>query len=81
MNQVTATDDLGENPVLSEVPTKDTPIKEWLVNYVGEKHNPTDDGVTVDMIVETLANEFPEFVLAVAEENFLRGYKQALMDV
>jgi hypothetical protein len=33
------------------------------------------------MIVEQLANEFPEFVLAVAEENFLRGYRQALNDV
>lgn len=81
MNQVSSTDDLGENPVLSEVPEKDTPIKEWLINYVGEKHSPEDDGVTVEMIVETLADEFPEFLLAVAEENFIRGYHQALVDV
>ena len=33
------------------------------------------------MIVDQLANEFPEFVLAVAEENFVRGYQQALTDV
>ena len=33
------------------------------------------------MIVYQLADEFPEFVLAVAEENFMRGYRQALTDV
>ena len=33
------------------------------------------------MIVDVLADEFPEFVLAVAEENFIRGYKQAFADL
>ena len=33
------------------------------------------------MIVETLAEEFPEFVLALAEENWVRGYEQALADL
>jgi hypothetical protein len=33
------------------------------------------------MIVETLAQEFPEFLMVVAEENWLRGYHQALTDV
>jgi hypothetical protein len=33
------------------------------------------------MIVESMAKEFPEFVLAVAEENWIRGYQQALQDV
>jgi len=33
------------------------------------------------MAVEVFAAEFPEFLLAVAEENFLRGYEQALTDV
>jgi hypothetical protein len=33
------------------------------------------------MAVEVFAAEFPEFLLAVAEENFLRGYEQALGDV
>ena len=37
--------------------------------------------ITVDMAVEVFAAEFPEFLLAVAEENFLRGYEQALVDV
>ena len=33
------------------------------------------------MIVETMATEFPEFLMAVAEENWIRGYHQALDDV
>ena len=33
------------------------------------------------MIIGTVAKEFPEFLLVVAEENFLRGYEQALDDV
>tara|TARA_Y100000593_G_C4115158_1_gene239875 strand:- start:47 stop:328 length:282 start_codon:yes stop_codon:yes gene_type:complete len=60
---------------------KDNKLKEWLVNYVGNKENPKDDGVTVEMIINTVADEFPEFLFVVAEENFLRGYEQALDDV
>lgn len=56
-------------------------MKEWLVNYVGNKHNPEDGKVTVEMIISSMADEFPEFVLALAEENFIRGYQQALYDV
>jgi len=66
---------------LAETVNPDTEMKEWLVNYVGEKHNPDDEGVTVDMIVTTMANEFPEFLLAVAEENWIRGYRQAFDDM
>ena len=33
------------------------------------------------MVVETMASEFPEFILAVAEENWIRGYQQGLDDV
>jgi hypothetical protein len=69
-----------ENPVLKETVTKDTVLKEWLVNYVGGKLTPEDDDVTVEMIVEIVAAEFPEFVLALAEENYFRGYEQALVD-
>jgi hypothetical protein len=32
------------------------------------------------MIIEVLADEFPEIVLPIAEENFFRGYNQALQD-
>lgn len=70
-----------ENPTLKEEVEPTTPIKEWLVNYVGNVKAPKDGNVTVEMIVETLAREFPEFVLAVAEENWIRGYRQGLEDV
>ena len=66
---------------LAEVVNPDTEMKKWLVNYVGEKHNPNDEGVTVEMIVTTMADEFPEFLMAVAEENWIRGYHQAFDDL
>ena len=69
-----------ENP-LEEVVEPDNELKNMLVEYVGEKNNPDDQLVTVNMLVETLADEFPELVLAVAEENWTRGYHQALTDV
>ena len=56
-------------------------LKEYMIDYVGNKHDPENDDVTVDMVVETLAEEFPEFLLMVAEENYIRGYEQALDDV
>jgi len=73
--------DEWDNPDLKEVVESDNELKTWLVNYVGEKHTPKDGNVTVEMIVETLAAEFPEFTMAVAGENFLRGYHQALCDI
>ena len=66
---------------LEEITNADTAIKSWLVNYVGNQHSPEGDKVTVEMIVETVAKEFPEFLLAIAEENWVRGYHQALDDV
>lgn len=60
---------------------KNMPIKEWLLEYVGEQKNPANDEVTTEMIVECVAQEFPEFLMAVAEENWVRGYRQALVDV
>jgi len=73
--------DLGENPTLTETVELDTEVKEWLVNYVGDKTDPEDGNVTVEMIIETMSTEFPEFLMAVAEENWIRGYHQALEDV
>jgi hypothetical protein len=60
---------------------RESPIKEWLINYVGEKKSPENDEVTTEMIVEHMAKEFPEFLMVVAEENWVRGYRQALADV
>ena len=70
-----------ENPQLNEVVQKVNPMKEWLVDYVGNKLQPANNEVTVLMLVESMAKEFPEFVMAVAEENFIRGYQQAFKDL
>tara|TARA_R110000851_G_scaffold38519_3_gene98840 strand:- start:5527 stop:5751 length:225 start_codon:yes stop_codon:yes gene_type:complete len=56
-------------------------LKEYMIDYVGEQHDPGDDEVTVEMVAETLSKEFPEFMLMMAEENYLRGYEQALDDI
>jgi hypothetical protein len=66
--------------VKTGVVTSDTGLKDLVVSYIGEKLAGPED-ITVDMAVEVFAEEFPEFLLAVAEENFLRGYEQALTDV
>ena len=70
-----------ENPTLNEVVQKANPMKEWLVDYVGSALQPKDGAVTVLMIVEQMSKEFPEFLMAVAEENFIRGYQQAIEDI
>jgi len=77
---------MQNNDTLTQRVDTETPIKKWLVNYVGlefESRQDTnfDNSVTVEMIVEVMMKQFPEFVLAIAEENFIRGYKQALFDV
>jgi|TARA_R110000824_G_scaffold99360_10_gene236728 disulfide oxidoreductase YuzD len=65
----------------SETAEKSTKLKEMLVDYVGNTLNPKNENVTVEMIIKVVAEEFPEFLLVVAEENYLRGYEQALTDV
>ena len=68
------------SPVLDETVETSNELKSFLVNYVGNKTNPENNDVTVDHIVKVMSEDFPEFLLAVAEENFIRGYKQALDD-
>tara|TARA_A100001515_G_scaffold113882_1_gene95223 strand:- start:191 stop:445 length:255 start_codon:yes stop_codon:yes gene_type:complete len=70
-----------ETEALKETVQADSELKEMFVNYVGEKIQPENGQVTVEMIVEVMASEFPEFLFAIAEENFIRGYQQAIADV
>lgn len=76
---------MTEKEMLEDVKNKvvvpDNSLKEMFVEYVGNKMNPKDGAVTVDMLVSVLADEFPDFILVLAEENFIQGYKQALADV
>ncbi len=72
----------GKSPILeSNVDKSESALKSWLVNYVGEKTSPDDGNVTVENIIDVMAEEFPEFLMALAEENWIRGYHQALTDV
>ena len=56
----------------------DSELKKYLVEYVGTKLD--NEELTVNMIAEVLALDFPEFVFAFAEENFVRGYQIGLND-
>jgi len=73
-------EELHSNPLLAMPVNNDSEIKQFLVNYTGTKLQPEDEQVTVHMIAETVAAEFPEFMFAIAEENFLRGYQLGLED-
>ena len=87
--------EVESSPILKEKVKPNTPLKEWLVDYSGKKYQAEcakfkaetgkkfewDGEVTVEIIIETLAHEFPEFVMALAEENFIRGYRQAFIDM
>jgi hypothetical protein len=70
-----------ENPELENQVLPEGPLKQMLISYVGEKLKPENNMVTVMNIVQVLADEFPEFLFAVAEENFIRGYEQAFADI
>ena len=55
-------------------------LKTFIVEYVGKKVNPSNSEVTLEMVINCIAEEFPEVLLTVAEENFLRGYEVGLND-
>ncbi len=78
--KVITEEELHTNPLLATTPENDSELKQFLINYTGAKFTPEDDRVTVHMIAEAVAAEFPEFLFAIAEENFLRGYQLGLND-
>jgi hypothetical protein len=70
-----------ENTILKKKVEKENELKELIVNHVGENYDPENGEVTVEMIVEVFARDFPEFLFVIAQENFLRGYQQAFIDI
>jgi len=70
----------NENPELEARVDATTGLKQLVVNYIGNRLA-VEEEVTVDMAVQVFAAEFPEFLMAIAEENFLRGYQQAFDDI
>lgn len=61
--------------------SEDNNLKLMVIDYVGHKMKPESDEVTLEDIFEVFSAEFPELLLALAEENFIRGYSQAMADV
>tara|TARA_R110000744_G_scaffold3767_1_gene13953 strand:+ start:247 stop:540 length:294 start_codon:yes stop_codon:yes gene_type:complete len=70
--------EIHTNPILAMPVQPDTELKNILVEYVGTKLDKEE--ITVQMISEVLATDFPEFTFAFAEENFLRGYQLGIND-
>ena len=71
-----------KNPdLLKEIIPTESELKEVIVNYVGNTLQPDSEEITVEQVIEVFAEQFPEFLLAVAEENWVNGYTQALNDV
>lgn len=66
---------------LSQVVEPENDLKSLFVNYVGEKFAGEDGAVTVEMCVQTLAAEFPEFLAPLCEQNFMMGYLQCEKDI
>lgn len=77
--QETTTQQPDANPLVA-LPSKekDSELKNYLIDFTGNFLD--EENVTVNMIAEVLAAEFPEFVFAFAEENFIRGYETGLND-
>ena len=72
--------DENENPDIAKEVELDNELKSWFIEYVGKRMEPEDGVVTVGMVVQTFAEEFPEFLMVVAEENWIRGYRQGVAD-
>ncbi len=68
-----------ENEDLLKVVEADTTLKDMIINHIGETLSPDNGDVTVDMAVEVFAQEFPEFLMAVAEEILFEGTNKLLL--
>ena len=71
----------GNINLTKEVVPTESELKEIIVNYVGNQLNPETDSITVEHVIEIFAEQFPEILLVLAEENWVNGYTQALNDV
>ncbi len=73
-------DEIYHKDTLNCIITTGGELKKLITDYVGNKQNPENNEVTLEMVVYCLAEEFPELLLTVAEENFIRGYEVGLDD-
>ena len=56
---------------------KNTNLKKIISEYIEKK---TNKEVSIEEIENTFIEEFPEFLIKLAEENWINGYSQALKD-
>tara|TARA_B100000212_G_scaffold296975_1_gene240562 strand:+ start:1454 stop:1732 length:279 start_codon:yes stop_codon:yes gene_type:complete len=70
--------DVQRNTIVKKQESK---LKDIIVDFVGNKKNPINDEVTIEHITNVFTEEFPEFLLVMAEENWINGYTQALSDM
>ena len=66
--------------LFDKIVPSESELKEIIVNYVGNTLNPDTDEITIEQVIDVFADQFPELLLAVAEENWINGYTQALSD-
>ena len=64
--------------ILDKVVEAGNELQEDLVRHV--RNRTSQDQVTLGQVIGILASEFPELVITIAEENWIRGYKQGLDD-
>ena len=69
-----------ENSQLAEPLSPRDGLMSLIVDHVG-RNKDLRDSVTVVDVIESLSEEFPEIVFVLAEENFIRGYEQAVCDL
>lgn len=51
-----------------------------ILQYIASRSDSEEGEITFEQALEVFADEFPEFVMLIAEENFMRGYHQGLTD-
>ena len=74
--------DISENmTTLNDTVENNNELMDYIINYVGQETQPENDEVTTGMVIDVLAEKFPQLVLCLSEENWARGYQQALTDV
>ena len=69
---------MEENEV---VYNEDSELRKMIMEYVLSRYTYEDELVTEEMILEVLIEEIPDIIFILSEENFFRGYEQALIDL
>ncbi len=69
-----------DNSLLNKAVSKNTyKLSSMILEYTA-KNLGLNEEVHFEQVLDVFMEEFPEFVKLIAEENFMRGYKQGLED-